>query len=1052
MSPGLFSGNVAVIPSVLCEITDDHTQSVAFAFFGLWWPIGGIIGPLVGGSFANPASRYPQIFDFQFFRINPYFLPSFIVALITVIGFVVNFIFLQETMKKPLRSPLTLQGNRSYSATENMPTNMEGPTFKGLLTLPVVVALSLSGCALSFVSTAFDPSGEVDLHLQVTSTSSVQHIVWTWQNGPHGPQQTRASKTAPLLQDHEDEERNGGANSTFSDRIGAIAQEPLTPLTKILLVLALVLLLLTSVFIGLFAGVQHKLNLERGRNGGGEKPPLTTTVVATSTAVSTQTTTFTTTATSTTTLPPLPGPTSPPQEETCLTPQCILLSGSILSSLDTSQNPCENFYDFATGGWLRAHPLPADKGSYGNFEALAQQNRQVIQRILESDSTPAAFKSNPDQGVLRKLRDFYVSCTNENALDNLGSTPLLEFVQSLRKKFRGDFKNSGSKDSTDLTSALAFLHSQGIESLFSFEIEGDVGRDPNDMALWFSQPSLGLPSKEYYEDKAVLEVYQEVVERLLLTLSDEEGDAETKNSALVLNQESNVWPPWPWPPWGEDDDDKGGDKAPTNNTQRVHKLSKKIIKLEKRLAKASIDLDVLLQDPIATYNPLPLSNLTDALPQIDFPSYFAAYTPRNFPSAVIMTYPAYASSLAEILEKTSPDVVEAYLIVRTALALAPHLGTSTEAWLAQRSLFEHLNGIKKGAVGDRSEYCIGKVEESLGFAVGRYFANETFAGDSKEKGTRIITDIVEAFKASLTHIDWMDKKSSRAAAEKADAIRVKVGFPVSPNTTDPLSIARYYSLVKVDRVNFFDNVISAAKSDQYKKWQQLGKRRDLDSWEMYPSMVNAYFNPPANEIVFPAGILQPPFFDAAWPSYISYGAFGHVAAHELTHAFDSAGRLYNQDGKLEEWWTNSTSDGFNVKQTCIVDQYSAYAIDDGKGGKVHVNGNLTSGENIGDTGLIQAYRAWKNQYDTSSQAGDESLLPGLSFIDREQLFFISFARIWARAMKTAAAVQRIRTDPHSPSRFRVDGTVFNIPEFARAFNCSKKAKLNPPAETQCRFW
>jgi len=266
-----------------------------------------------------------------------------------------------------------------------------------------------------------------------------------------------------------------------------------------------------------------------------------------------------------------------------------------------------------------------------------------------------------------------------------------------------------------------------------------------------------------------------------------------------------------------------------------------------------------------------------------------------------------------------------------------------------------------------------------------------------------------------------------------------------------VSIEKYYANVKVDNLHFFENMLSAAASDKFKKWQQLGKKRDPNTWEMYPSMVNAYFNPPANEIVFPAGILQPPFFAQNWPSYLSYGSFGHVAAHELTHAFDSAGRMYNQDGKLEEWWSNSTSAGYQVKQDCIIEQFSAYTIDDGKGGKVHVNGNLTSGENIGDTGLIQAYRAWKAQYETSLHSGNEYLLPGLEFT-REQLFFISFARVWARNMKPAAAVQRIRTDPHSPTQYRVDGTVSNIPEFAKAFKCKKNAKLNPPAEKQCIFW
>jgi len=232
---------------------------------------------------------------------------------------------------------------------------------------------------------------------------------------------------------------------------------------------------------------------------------------------------------------------------------------------------------------------------------------------------------------------------------------------------------------------------------------------------------------------------------------------------------------------------------------------------------------------------------------------------------------------------------------------------------------------------------------------------------------------------------------------------------------------------------------------------QLGRQRNPDEFIMTPATVNAAFMPSANEIIFPAGILQPPFFSQDWPSYLAYGAFGHVAGHELTHAFDSAGRLYNQQGKLEDWWTNASSAAYNEKQECIVKQYSAYTIDDGKGGEAHVNGNLTSGENIGDTGLLHAYRAWEAQFESSFETGNEFLLPGLNYT-RQQLFFISFARIMARSMKPAAAIARLRTDPHSPTIYRVNGVVYNIPEFAKAFQCSKTAKLNPPPEKQCRFW
>jgi len=176
-----------------------------------------------------------------------------------------------------------------------------------------------------------------------------------------------------------------------------------------------------------------------------------------------------------------------------------------------------------------------------------------------------------------------------------------------------------------------------------------------------------------------------------------------------------------------------------------------------------------------------------------------------------------------------------------------------------------------------------------------------------------------------------------------------------------------------------------------------------------------------------------------------------VAAHELTHAFDSAGRLYNQDGKLEEWWTNATSTGFNKRQKCIAEQYSNYTVDDGKGGQVHVNGNLTSGENIGDSGIIQSYRAWKAQYQASYRKGDEYLLPGLNYT-REQMFFLSFARAWAINVRPETAVALVRSDPHSPARYRVDGTLYNLPEFAEAFNCPKGAKLNPPPEKRCILW
>ncbi|KAI0709419.1 Metalloprotease [Earliella scabrosa] len=868
------------------------------------------------------------------------------------------------------------------------------------------------------------------------------------------PRPSTDEETAPLLQnvshpdggpEPEDEE------PTFLDRLAAVVQEPLSPLTKVLLIATLIFLILSSIFIGLFAGAQHKLN---AGSGGGK-----TTVVVTATA--TTTAQVTTTAVTTTTISiPAPAPTGPPVEPVCISPSCINLASSVLSSLDESQDPCENFYDFANGGWLKANPIPSDKGRYGNFDTLAIQNRRLLQQILSEDSSAlfsatSSLMADPyDEILLKKVRGLYQSCMDEDNLDEIGETPLREMAQTIRELFRGKTtvvdaeKTSAEKDRERLTATVAFLHSRGIDALFDYSIDGDAGKDPNFMTLWLSQADLGLPSKEYYEEESIVELYRNVLERLLITLDDEEDDLVEsivvidESSGLVVHEERlRVWPPWPWPPWGDDDD------KPENRTERAHRLAKSIIKFEKAIAAISLDLDVLYQDPIATYNPVPFKNVSDQLPEFDFSTYFSAFAPRNFPETIILTSTSYLSDLSKILNDTDKDTLEAYFVTRAGLEYSSYLGLDTEAWKATRSLEEVLNGIKKGAVGDRAEYCVSRAESAMGFALGRYFVREKFGGASREKATKVITDIIETFKESLRKLDWMDEESATAAAEKADALRVKVGYPMSPNTEDPRSLANWYARVKIDPDAFFENMLSARVADQIRTWFQIGKQRDHETWEMFPSTVNAYYNPPGNEIVFPAGILQPPFFHVDWPGYMNYGSFGHVAAHELTHAFDSAGRLYNQEGKLEEWWTNTTSEGFNVRQKCIVDQFSNYTIDDGKGGQIHVNGNLTSGENIGDSGLIQAFRAWKTQYQDES----EFLLPGLNYT-REQLFFISFARAWAQNIKPEAAVARVRTDPHSPNRYRVEGTVSNIPEFAKAFKCSSKAKLNPPQEQRCIFW
>ena len=265
-----------------------------------------------------------------------------------------------------------------------------------------------------------------------------------------------------------------------------------------------------------------------------------------------------------------------------------------------------------------------------------------------------------------------------------------------------------------------------------------------------------------------MKLYQGVIEKLLTLIYEAEEEEEDESSSTLSRffkkpisrlLEETTWPPWPWPPWG-------GDDEPRTPYERARQHAKKVVEFEYTLAKASLDLDILYGDPYATYNPVSVQELSQTIAQVHFETYFTAFAPRNYPQKIIVTSRNYAKKLGKILDDTPGQVVEAYLVTRAALELSPHLGLETEAWKAQRTLVEALQGIKKDAVGDRGDYCVQKVEEAMGFAAGRYFANETFGGDSREKGESVIFDIIKAFKHSLEDLEWMDEKSAKAAEKK----------------------------------------------------------------------------------------------------------------------------------------------------------------------------------------------------------------------------------------------------------------------------------------------
>lgn len=305
----------------------------------------------------------------------------------------------------------------------------------------------------------------------------------------------------------------------------------------------------------------------------------------------------------------------------------------------------------------------------------------------------------------------------------------------------------------------------------------------------------------------------------------------------------------------------------------------------------------------------------------------------------------------------------------------------------------------------------------------RFFIERAFSKESKDLGDKIIQDIKHEFSIKLDNSGWMSPSVRDLAKDKVRIIRQKIGYPtISPDITNATALENYYSKVKVSAGTFFENRLSTTKDEVAREWEQVGKPVDKETWGMSAFTVNAYYNPPGNEIVFPAGIMQAPvFYDPSVPSYLSYGAFGAVAGHELSHAFDSTGRNYDQNGNFTDWWDKSTIDAFKKKTDCFVEQYHNFTIPT-KDGPLPINGKLTLGENIADAGgLTAAFKAWKS----NEAKKKDDMLPGLEYFTKEQIFFLAYGLTWCGKARQEQMVQRIYTDPHSPDLFRIRVSTFH---------------------------
>ncbi|KAJ5644650.1 hypothetical protein N7507_010661 [Penicillium longicatenatum] len=683
-------------------------------------------------------------------------------------------------------------------------------------------------------------------------------------------------------------------------------------------------------------------------------------------------------------------PQSPP---TCNTPECIHAASEILYNLDAKYetiDPCTDFDQYVCGGWRERHDMRSDQGSVFAGTMMEEVAQTRLRHILERPEAP-----QDDAGNFKKLKDAYNACLDESTIRERGIQPLVEVLAKLQSIYPANDEITFGTEK-NITDAILFLIQSNVQALVSPSVSPD-DRDPDNVAIFVNPPGeIGLPAREYYNNTETVAKYANVVKQIFQALEVSEFEQIAEN----------------------------------------------VVAFEKELADVTPDTQTQ-EDVTKYYNPLSVKKTESLVPQISFTNIISRLAPHDFESdRLIVGSPSYMEALSGILKHTPRKTVSFFFQWKIIQAYATSIEDDKITPLTRFT--NEMAGKDADAKEERWRTCIRSLDEGLGWILSRFYVLDSFSEESKKLGDQVVSDIKERFAFTLAQTAWMSPEVRKLGIQKVENIVQKIGFPTkSPNVLDPQDVEKYYATLNVSNKTFFENEIAVAKFDIANEWSKLGKPTNRDEWDMTAPTVNAYYSPAGNEIVFPAGIMQPPtFYGPAAPLYLSYGAFGAVSGHELSHAFDSTGRHYDQTGNYTNWWDKETVQAFEERAQCFVDQYSNFTVK-GPGGKVlHVNGRLTLGENIADAGgLTASFHAWKKHDDAKADLH----LPGLEAFSKEQLFFVSYANWWCGKTTPEAAEKAIYTDPHAPKSARIIETMANSREFKEAFQCPEKKPV-------CQLW
>jgi putative endopeptidase len=643
------------------------------------------------------------------------------------------------------------------------------------------------------------------------------------------------------------------------------------------------------------------------------------------------------------------------------------------ANLDKTCKPCDDFYQFAMGGWMKNNPIPAEYSSWGTFTQLADKNQQNLRTILETAQSAKAAAGSNEQ----KIGDFYASCMDSSAINAAGTKPIDAEVARI----------ATLKNSAELEAEVARLQRQGVLVLFRFNANQDA-KDSTQIIPIASQGGLGLPDRDYYtrddeKSKTLREAYLKHVAKMLQLAGEPENNSAAEAST--------------------------------------------VLSIETALANASMK-NTDLRDPNKTYHKMKVAELAALTPDFSWTNYLAAQGHPEL-QEINVSQPDFFKSLNGQLTKTSLDDWKTYLRWHLVESAA---NTLSDPFVKEEFEFrgKTLTGAKE--IQPRWKRCVQATDRSLGEALGQVYVQRYFPPAAKAQALVMVRNLIDALRDDLQTLPWMGQQTRAAAAAKLEAFAIKIGY------TDKW---RDYSALKIERSSYSENAVRAAEFDFARRLSRIGKPVDRTEWGMTPPTVNAYNNSAMNEIVFPAGILQPPFYDPQADDALNYGGMGAVIGHEITHGFDDHGSQYDAKGNVRNWWSDDDLKNFKSRAACVSDQFDGYVVD----GDLHQNGKLVLGESIADLGgLAISYAAYEKSLQAKQRPADkDGFTP-------EQRFFLGWAQVWGANQRIEFARLMANTNPHPLSRFRVNGPLSNMAEFAKAFGCKKGDAMI--REQQCKIW